>query len=468
MSFNKKTKIFDEMDTFFSSTISSLARDAKGFLNEVVDELRFKDNNDDMNLESNIDIINNDIKEINDNDDELIKLKEREMSPELKDNEITKSDPYKELYAKYIKLKTDHQKSRLMVEKLSIHNKALKDTLNEQINKNQKQSEALLQQKSVNDELIRRLSSMDGSSNDKSGEQIQSVSVDDNEINNDDEIKKLKINYAKVKNFAKKKNEAYKKLENEYALMKGNLNKEIDLLKKDNQILRQNGATVVDNDGNDGIIGKILKELNGNTCDNDKIKRLHNELCKLLESGINGVEFLVQNSVDIRERRDSSSIVMVNSEEKSNDNNSSNDGLSYNCLEYINAKMDEVQLKHYQFMGLSVQWKNIILKLRNNNNGAWLKWNQNDIITWIMELNDGYFKKYNETLTANFKKNDVNGPSLANIDKSDLFRFGIQNFEDQTKLLKCIQTLIEPGKDIPSNNPTDNVDVGDSETEIID
>merc|ERR1712228_334622 len=71
-----------------------------------------------------------------------------------------------------------------------------------------------------------------------------------------------------------------------------------------------------------------------------------------------------------------------------------------------------------------------------------VEWEWHDIMEWIISLNNGKYKKYQNVLTEKLMEEEVKGQHLCYIDKNDLHRFGISSFSDKVDVYHRIQRLI--------------------------
>ena len=90
------------------------------------------------------------------------------------------------------------------------------------------------------------------------------------------------------------------------------------------------------------------------------------------------------------------------------------------------------------------------LKLKINNNNKYNKYNFNyklwkteDLIKWILTLNNGLFSQYCESLL----NQKITGKDIINFNKNDLLKFGINNISHSQNLIIHFQNL---------NNSSDN------------
>ena len=72
----------------------------------------------------------------------------------------------------------------------------------------------------------------------------------------------------------------------------------------------------------------------------------------------------------------------------------------------------------------------------------YLDWNHEDIINWIMSIENDRFRKYEYVLKQSFSEEELKGPHLVDVDKTDIHRWGIKPFGDKQKLWKSIRELV--------------------------
>ena len=82
------------------------------------------------------------------------------------------------------------------------------------------------------------------------------------------------------------------------------------------------------------------------------------------------------------------------------------------------------------------------LKLLNINVMQYESWNNQQIITWMMSLEHGRFRKYENVLSKALSEEDVKGIDLKDVDILDIKGWNIVNFGDRKALYKHIQRLI--------------------------
>ena len=65
---------------------------------------------------------------------------------------------------------------------------------------------------------------------------------------------------------------------------------------------------------------------------------------------------------------------------------------------------------------------------------------------WIINLDDGQYKEYEEILRMEFKKEDVNGSAIPHIDKHEWKTWGITKFMHRTNIDQHLKNLINNNK----------------------
>ena len=85
------------------------------------------------------------------------------------------------------------------------------------------------------------------------------------------------------------------------------------------------------------------------------------------------------------------------------------------------------------------------LKLKNSNIDTtnWRKWDHQQILCWILSLENGRYFKYENKLQIALKEESVNGNNLNQVNELDIKGWGITNFDDKKNLCFKIQQLIK-------------------------
>ena len=84
----------------------------------------------------------------------------------------------------------------------------------------------------------------------------------------------------------------------------------------------------------------------------------------------------------------------------------------------------------------------IINNSKANNKKGYESWTTDDIISWILSLNDGQFKKYQKILNKELSAQNVSGRHLVDVNELDIHTWGVTDFDDKKYLLKQIKLLI--------------------------
>ena len=92
------------------------------------------------------------------------------------------------------------------------------------------------------------------------------------------------------------------------------------------------------------------------------------------------------------------------------------------------------------------------LKLSNINAVEYESWNNEQILIWIMNLENGRFRKYKDILSKNLSEEDVKGIDLKTVDISDLKGWGVVVFGDRKAMFAQIQKLIHGNNDNDDND----------------
>ena len=82
-----------------------------------------------------------------------------------------------------------------------------------------------------------------------------------------------------------------------------------------------------------------------------------------------------------------------------------------------------------------------ILKAQNIDPSKHETWDYENIIYWIMSLEDGRFSKYKEVLKKAFVEEELKGSDLGQVDINDVKNWGIKPFGDKKALFNHIQSL---------------------------
>eukprot|EP01083_Nonionella_stella_P084852 234957_1 len=70
-----------------------------------------------------------------------------------------------------------------------------------------------------------------------------------------------------------------------------------------------------------------------------------------------------------------------------------------------------------------------------------VEWDTRDVLHWVGELEDGRYKHYVQQLSTGFRKEQVNGRNIEQLNGQDLRNYGIHLLSDRKQILKHIQEL---------------------------
>ena len=93
--------------------------------------------------------------------------------------------------------------------------------------------------------------------------------------------------------------------------------------------------------------------------------------------------------------------------------------------------------KETRFYGLRDDGE-VVNTLKEQNHS---EWDHNDILTWILSLENGLFAQYKGSLEQSLKEGKINGNILKEIEPIYIKAWGIKEFKHQKKLYEHIQTL---------------------------
>eukprot|EP01083_Nonionella_stella_P178660 631791_1 len=76
----------------------------------------------------------------------------------------------------------------------------------------------------------------------------------------------------------------------------------------------------------------------------------------------------------------------------------------------------------------------------------YLQWSSDQLVDWIVSLEDGKYQQYENKFRTQFSKEGVNGEAIPHIDRVALNHWGIQNFMDRANLDNAIKRLVQQNK----------------------
>ena len=71
-----------------------------------------------------------------------------------------------------------------------------------------------------------------------------------------------------------------------------------------------------------------------------------------------------------------------------------------------------------------------------------MKWDHNDIANWVLNLDDGLFRKYESDIRGKLFEEDVSGEDLVDVNYEDIKGWGIKSFKHKKILANRIQELV--------------------------
>ena len=76
-----------------------------------------------------------------------------------------------------------------------------------------------------------------------------------------------------------------------------------------------------------------------------------------------------------------------------------------------------------------------------------IDWTANDVLDWILTIDNGVFKPYESMLTTEILNNNVNGKDLMSLTVTRIQDLGVNKFAHQMLLLNKISDLVQKNKD---------------------
>ena len=111
---------------------------------------------------------------------------------------------------------------------------------------------------------------------------------------------------------------------------------------------------------------------------------------------------------------------------------------------------DEIKESQKRLDGLEKKFKEE--EMRKLNVSEFMKWNWQQIHRWIMGLDKGKFKKYDNVLRVALREGEVVGENLLHVDRQDIRDWGIKNFMDKKSLFSHIENLERKNKENASRH----------------
>ena len=73
-------------------------------------------------------------------------------------------------------------------------------------------------------------------------------------------------------------------------------------------------------------------------------------------------------------------------------------------------------------------------------------WSANDVLDWILAIDNGVFKPYESMLTTEILNDNIGGKDLATLNVTKIKELGVNKFAHQMLLLNKISDLVETNK----------------------
>lgn len=108
----------------------------------------------------------------------------------------------------------------------------------------------------------------------------------------------------------------------------------------------------------------------------------------------------------------------------------------------MNGKLVEEQ-KESQIKIQQLEEQVAKLKLKAIDPSSYMKWDWEDVLMWILSLENGRYAKYEKVLRQSLSEEGVRGEYLRKVDASDVKGWGIKSFLDKKDLCKYIENLLE-------------------------
>eukprot|EP00486_Rosalina_sp_Unknown_P011650 CAMPEP_0201595002 /NCGR_PEP_ID=MMETSP0190_2-20130828/192145_1 /ASSEMBLY_ACC=CAM_ASM_000263 /TAXON_ID=37353 /ORGANISM="Rosalina sp." /LENGTH=270 /DNA_ID=CAMNT_0048054829 /DNA_START=1269 /DNA_END=2081 /DNA_ORIENTATION=+ len=124
------------------------------------------------------------------------------------------------------------------------------------------------------------------------------------------------------------------------------------------------------------------------------------------------------------------------------------DTLSLKQLYFIKNKLNDCFMKH-DILTKSLNKLNECVNYKvNDRECEWEGWSADDIVEWILQLENGRFKPYEDTLRQELNDGDATGAILPHLDISDWRKsFSIKNWKDATDLNRYKNILVTNKKE---------------------
>ena len=122
-------------------------------------------------------------------------------------------------------------------------------------------------------------------------------------------------------------------------------------------------------------------------------------------------------------------------------------------IQSLNKQLNEMieEQKEKELENMELKSEIYALQKRLINPDEYLEWNHEQILQWIMLLDNGRYKKYKTKLAKHLMEEEVNGGHLSKVNILDIKGWGVTNFDDKKDLMESIKQLISGNNVIGSD-----------------
>eukprot|EP01083_Nonionella_stella_P150432 479192_1 len=107
----------------------------------------------------------------------------------------------------------------------------------------------------------------------------------------------------------------------------------------------------------------------------------------------------------------------------------------------------EDERKEFEMTIDALKEENKRLKLQHLDTDNYEQWSADEVVHWMVSVDQQIYTQYEEKLKAFLKQEEVNGECLVDVEHSDIKRWGISNFKHAKQLLKSIKLLVHKKDD---------------------
>eukprot|EP01083_Nonionella_stella_P119497 357243_1 len=131
--------------------------------------------------------------------------------------------------------------------------------------------------------------------------------------------------------------------------------------------------------------------------------------------------------------------------------NKSNTDLLVNENLSLKQKIKDLQTQNSRLLDDQKEYETTIhalrsdiskLKLNSMDTSNYMNWKHEDILMWIMSLDNNRLNKYHDHLSQSLKEEGIEGIHLNEVNEMDIKGWGVKNFADKKFLLKKIKELV--------------------------